>query len=72
MVNYKVGTATQRYLNLIRRVIEVVAVLVLAFATTILTLCFGWIALLFKSSSGTGRMEAKAVGLSPARTSKEY
>jgi hypothetical protein len=72
MVNYKVATATRRYLNLIRRVIEVVAVLVLAFATTILTVCFGWVALLFRSSPGTGRIEAKAVGLSSVRTSKEY
>ena len=72
MVNYKVATATRRYLNLIRRVMEVVVVLFLAFVTTILTLCFGWIALLFKSSPSTGRAPAKAISLSTVNTSKEY
>jgi hypothetical protein len=59
MVNYKVATATRRYLNLIRRVVEVVAVLFLAFVTTILTLCFGWVGLLFKSSPGTSRVPVR-------------
>jgi hypothetical protein len=72
MVNYKVATTARRYVNLIRRVIEVTVVLFLAFVTTILTVCFGWVALLFKSSPSSNRVPANSVAFSTAKTSKEY
>lgn len=72
MVNYEVATTTRRYLNLLRRSIEVTVVLFLAFITTILTICFGWVALLFKSSQASGRAPAKAVAFTSVNTSKEY
>jgi hypothetical protein len=72
MANYQVVTETRRYLNLVRRVIEVIGVLFLAFLTTILTLCFGWIAVLFKPSSTAGHALSNAAGPSPVNTSDKY
>jgi hypothetical protein len=72
MVNYKVATTTRRYLNLVRRAIEVTVVLLLAFVTTILTICFGWVALLFKSSPSANRVPTNAVAFSTAKASKEF
>ena len=72
MVNYRAATATRRYLNLVRRVIEVTVVLFLSFVTTVLTICFGWVTLLFKSSPSTNRVPANPVTFSPAKASKEF
>jgi len=72
MVNYKVATTTKRYLNLVRRVIEVTVVLFLSFVTTVLTICFGWVALLFKSSPSANRVPATTVAFSTAKASKEF
>lgn len=72
MVNYELATATQRRLNLVRRAIEVTAVLGLAFVTTVFHVAFGWVTLLWKSSPRNPRVPANTVVFPAVKTSREY
>ena len=72
MAKGNAATTAGRYLNLVRRGIEVTVVLFLAFITTIFTACFGWIALLFKPSSGAKGVPVSGVAFSTVKASKEF
>jgi hypothetical protein len=73
MVDFALAATTRRYANLLRRAVEVVVVLFLAFITTVLYVTFGWATQLFKPSPRDNRIPANSAAAFPAaNTSKEY